>query len=112
MTAATQIKISHADYSNAPSFARVVAKAFSGVSVLPNHAVKAACFAHYGKRQREATIELVGDNDLQTAYRIGGEFGTLVVIDAEDGIFESYDLGDGDPDAEAAVAEALARLTA
>ena len=103
--------INHEHYSNVPSFARAV-ECFKGAAVLPNREVMGACLRAGGKRRRAVEVELIHDGELRSGYRVDGEFGELVLIDAADGSFELYDLGASDEDSEAAVAEIMAELIA
>jgi hypothetical protein len=106
------VNIKHADYSNVPSFARVVDDTFKGAAVLPNAEVMSACLRSGGRRLKDVEIGLLHDGELRSGYRIGGEFGELVLIDAYHGTFQVWDLGASDDDSEAAVAEIMAELSA
>ena len=102
--------IRHADYSNVPCFARVSQQSFAGAGVLPNREVMAACLRAGGKKQRDVLVEVLTDSDTQTAYRVNGQFGELVVIEHETGEFRVYDLGASDEESEAAAAEVMAEF--
>lgn len=107
----TTTTISHARYSNLPSFAAACQEAFAGkVSILPNAEVMSACLSQGGRRAKEVEVAVLADDGLRTAYRVGGEFGLLLIIDAEDGSTVTHDLGSSDEDDEAAAAAALADL--
>jgi hypothetical protein len=64
------LTINHADYSNRPSFARVVDAAFAGVAVLPNAAVMSACLRSGGRRWSPVVIDVLCDSDARTAYLV------------------------------------------
>lgn len=106
------LTISHADYSNSPSFARVTGAAFDGAAVLPNMAVMSACLRDGGRRKNDVQIELFCDGDFRSAYRVGGERGWMVIIDAQDGSHEEVSLGCMDDDSAAAEATMYAALAA
>ena len=102
--------ITHANYSNLPSFAATTAREFAEAAVLPNSEVMSACLRRGGKRSHPVEVALLADADERSAYRVGGEFGELIVIDATTGEWATYDLGSSDPDDEAAVATILGEL--
>jgi len=106
------ILITHANYSNVPSFAHLMAKCFAGVAVLPNRDVMAACLHRGANRRKDVSVELWHNGELRTAYRVGGEYGELIVIDAETGASQVYDLGASDEDSVAACTDVLAELQA
>lgn len=108
----TTITINHCDYSNTPSFSRVATAAFGGVAVLPNAEVMGACLRQGGRRSLPVEIVVIHDSDDKTAYRVGGQFGELIVIDAADGSFRQFDLGASDEDSEREVDSVLAELAA
>ena len=90
--------ISHADYSNMQSFARV-AKIFSGAAVLPHSEVRRACVRAGGIRSQPVEVSMLHDGELRSGYRVGGEFGELILIDAAYGAYEVWDLSASDADA-------------
>lgn len=105
------VKINHEDYSNVWSFAHAV-EVFEDAAILPNREVMAACLRAGGKRARPVEVALLHDGELRSGYRVGGEFGELILIDAADGSFRVFDLGTSDEDSRAEVSGIMAELTA
>lgn len=54
----------------------------------------AECFRQHGKRQRDCQVSVVLNTDSHTAYEVGGLYGVVILIDAVDGSWQSFDLND------------------
>ncbi len=102
--------LNHACYSSRPSFASAVSAAFPDAAILPSSEVMDACLRAGGKKSKDVELAMLANSLGTTAYRVGGEFGMLYVLSADDGTAEVYDLGDSDEEAETECAAVLASL--
>lgn len=99
MARETTISLRHHEYANQASFARMTEQAWGGgdgVAILPNRQVMNGCIHDGGKQRKSVQLAVVFDGASLTAYQVGGEWGTVFLIDAEDNSTQEFEPGASD----------------